>query len=587
MNKLEKFRELGLSDKTLKALSKKGFEEPSPIQALTIPVLLKGEKDVIGQAQTGTGKTAAFALPILEKIEKSTGKIRAIILAPTRELAIQVAEETNSFAFGRNLKVVPVYGGQSIELQIRQVKKGVDIVVGTPGRVLDLIDRKLLKLDEIDYFILDEADEMLNMGFIEDIEKILSFTKADKRMLFFSATMPKEILKIAETHMRPGYEVLKVETKELTTNLTDQIYFEVKQKDKFEALCRIIDLEPDFYGIVFCRTKNDANELAGKLNDRGYDAGELHGDITQNYRETILKRFKEKKLTILVATDVAARGIDVNDLTHVVNYSVPQEAESYVHRIGRTGRAGKEGTAITFITPSEYKRLLQIKRITKTDIRKEKVPGIKDVIISRKFRIKESVVNEINEGDIQGFTDMAKELLKVGTPEEIIASLLKINYEDVLDSSNYNEIEEATVDRAGKTRLFIALGRVDKVTPKKIVDLIAKESKIDRDKIKNVEVYENFSFMNVPFAEAEYILDIFKKQKKGRKPLVEKAKVKSDEKQEEATPAKRGRKPKDTTTETKENKTRKKATKEEKNTEAVVEKPKRGRKKKSEGSTSK
>ncbi|MCI6153426.1 DEAD/DEAH box helicase [Fusobacterium perfoetens] len=583
MNKLEKFRELGLSDKTLKALSKKGFEEPSPIQALTIPVLLKGEKDVIGQAQTGTGKTAAFALPILEKIEKSTGKIRAIILAPTRELAIQVAEETNSFAFGRNLKVVPVYGGQSIELQIRQVKKGVDIVVGTPGRVLDLIDRKLLKLDEIDYFILDEADEMLNMGFIEDIEKILSYTKADKRMLFFSATMPKEILKIAENHMRPGYEILKVETKELTTNLTDQIYFEVKQKDKFEALCRIIDLEPDFYGIVFCRTKNDVNELAGKLNDRGYDAGELHGDITQNYRETTLKRFKDKKLTILVATDVAARGIDVNDLTHVVNYSVPQEAESYVHRIGRTGRAGKEGTAITFITPSEYKRLLQIKRITKTDIRKEKIPGIKDVIISRKYRIKESVKNEIQEGNINNFVEMAKDLLKEGTPEEIIASLLKINYEDVLDSSNYNEIEEATVDKTGKTRLFIALGRVDKITPKKIVDLIAKESKIDRDKIKNVEVYENFSFMNVPFAEAEYILDIFKKQKKGRKPLVEKAKVKSneEEKVEEVTPKKRGRKPK---SEVEEKKTNKKNSSKE---SVSSDKTKKTRKKKAEGSTKK
>ncbi len=584
MNKLEKFRELGLSDKTLKALSKKGFEEPSPIQALTIPVLLKGEKDVIGQAQTGTGKTAAFALPILEKIEKSTGKIRAIILAPTRELAIQVAEETNSFASGRNIKVVPVYGGQSIELQIRQVKKGVDVVVGTPGRVLDLIDRRLLKLDEIDYFILDEADEMLNMGFIEDIEKILSYTKEDKRMLFFSATMPREILKIAETHMRPGYEVLKVEAKELTTNLTDQIYFEVKQKDKFEALCRIIDLEPDFYGIVFCRTKNDVNELAGKLNDRGYDAGELHGDITQNYRETTLKRFKDKKLTILVATDVAARGIDVNDLTHVVNYSVPQEAESYVHRIGRTGRAGKEGTAITFITPSEYKKLLQIKRITKTDIRKEKIPGIKDVIISRKFRIKESINNEISEGNISNFLDMAKELLKEGTPEEIIASLLKINYEDVLDSSNYNEIEEANVDRTGKTRLFIALGRVDKITPKKIVDLIARESKVDRDKIKNVEVYENFSFMNVPFAEAEYILDIFKKQKKGRKPLVEKAKVKSnDDDKEEETPKRRGRKPKDSSSNKKEMETRKR----ESSKETVLEKPRRGRKKKTEGSTNK
>ena len=564
INKLEGFAALGLSEKTIKALAKKGFEEPSPIQALTIPVLLKGEKDVVGQAQTGTGKTAAFGLPILEMINKSNGNVRAIVLAPTRELAIQVAEEINSFANGRKLKIVPVYGGQSIELQIRQLKKGVDIVVGTPGRVQDLIDRKVLKLDKLEYFILDEADEMLNMGFVEDIEKILESTNKDKRMLFFSATMPKEILKIAENHMRKDYEIIKVESKELTTNLTDQIYFEVKQKDKFEALCRIIDLEPEFYGIVFCRTKNDVNELAGKLNDRGYDAGELHGDITQNHREVTLNRFKAKKLSILVATDVAARGIDVNDLTHVVNYAIPQEAESYVHRIGRTGRAGKEGTAITFMTPSEYKKLLQIKRITKTDIRKEKLPEIKDVILSRKHRIIENITNILQEGNLNGFIDMAKDLLKEGSPEDIVASLLKSAYEDVLDTSNYNEIEEATVDHTGKTRLFIALGRVDKITPKKLVEFIVKESSIDKNKIKGVEVYENFSFMSVPFAEAEVILDIFKKVRKGRKPLVEKAKEKSKSESSE--------------TETKEKSSgRKRAGRKTETKEKTAEKPKRTR----------
>ena len=567
INKLEGFAALGLSEKTIKALAKKGFEEPSPIQALTIPVLLKGEKDVVGQAQTGTGKTAAFGLPILEMINKSNGNVRAIVLAPTRELAIQVAEEINSFANGRKLKIVPVYGGQSIELQIRQLKKGVDIVVGTPGRVQDLIDRKVLKLDKLEYFILDEADEMLNMGFVEDIEKILESTNKDKRMLFFSATMPKEILKIAENHMRKDYEIIKVESKELTTNLTDQIYFEVKQKDKFEALCRIIDLEPEFYGIVFCRTKNDVNELAGKLNDRGYDAGELHGDITQNHREVTLNRFKARKLSILVATDVAARGIDVNDLTHVVNYAIPQEAESYVHRIGRTGRAGKEGTAITFMTPSEYKKLLQIKRITKTDIRKEKLPEIKDVILSRKHRIIENITNILQEGNLNGFLDMAKDLLKEGNPEEIVASLLKSAYEDVLDTSNYNEIEEATVDHTGKTRLFIALGRVDKITPKKLVEFIVKESSIDKNKIKGVEVYENFSFMSVPFAEAEVILDIFKKVRKGRKPLVEKAKEKSKSESSE--------------TETKEKSSgRKRAGRKTETKEKTAEKPKRTRAKK-------
>ena len=360
MEKLEEFRKLGLSDKTLKALSKKGYETPTPIQALTIPALLNGEKDIIGQAQTGTGKTAAFSLPILERFESSKS-IQAIVLAPTRELALQVAEEMNSLASGKKIRITPVYGGQSIEFQIKQLKKGTDIIVGTPGRVMDLMDRKLIKLDNLKYFILDEADEMLNMGFVEDVEKILESTNEDKRMLFFSATMPNEIMKIAKKHMK-DYEVLAVKTRELTTDLTDQIYFEVHERDKFEALCRIIDLTRDFYGIVFCRTKNDVNDVVGKLNDRGYDAEGLHGDISQNYREVTLKRFKARKINVLVATDVAARGIDVNDLSHVINYAIPQEAESYVHRIGRTGRAGKEGTAITFITPQEYRRLLQIQK---------------------------------------------------------------------------------------------------------------------------------------------------------------------------------------------------------------------------------
>ena len=526
INKLEGFAALGLSEKTIKALAKKGFEEPSPIQALTIPVLLKGEKDVVGQAQTGTGKTAAFGLPILEMINKSNGNVRAIVLAPTRELAIQVAEEINSFANGRKLKIVPVYGGQSIELQIRQLKKGVDIVVGTPGRVQDLIDRKILKLDKLEYFILDEADEMLNMGFVEDIEKILQATNEDKRMLFFSATMPAEILKIAKNHMKE-YEVLAVKAKELTTNLTDQIYFEVNERDKFEALCRIIDLTKDFYGIVFCRTKNDANELVGRLNDRGYDAEGLHGDISQNYREVTLKRFKAKKINILVATDVAARGIDVNDLSHVINYSIPQEAESYVHRIGRTGRAGKEGTAITFITPREYRRLLQIQKTVKTEIRKERVPEIKDVIQAKKFRLMEDLNDILAQGDYENFKDFAKELLTGENSLDIIAALLKHSYDDILDENSYNEIGEIRLEKTGKVRLFIALGKKTGMNPKKLVDYIISKAKVDNRKLKNVEVFENFSFVSVPFAEAETILAAFNEERNGKKPLIEKAKEKS------------------------------------------------------------
>ena len=398
----------------------------------------------------------------------------------------------------------------------------------TPGRVIDLMERKLIKLQDLKYFILDEADEMLNMGFVEDIEKILEATNEDKRMLFFSATMPNEIMKIAKNHMK-DYEVLAVKARELTTDLTDQIYFEVHEKDKFEALCRIIDLTRDFYGIVFCRTKNDANDLVGKLNDRGYDAEGLHGDISQNYREVTLKRFKAKKINVLVATDVAARGIDVNDLSHVINYSIPQEAESYVHRIGRTGRAGKEGTAITFITPQEYRRLLQIQRIVKTEIRKERVPEIKDVIQAKKFRLMEELNNILAEGNYDNFKDFAKELLNGEQALDLVAALLKHAYDDILDENNYNEISEVKLEKSGKVRLFIALGRKNAMTPKKLVDYVIKKSKVDDRKIKNVEVFENFSFMSVPFTEAEIILEAFQKDKNGKKPLVEKAKDKSNE----------------------------------------------------------
>ena len=390
------------------------------------------------------------------------------------------------------------------------------------------MERKLIKLQNLKYFILDEADEMLNMGFVEDIEKILEATNEDKRMLFFSATMPNEIMKIAKNHMK-DYEVLAVKARELTTDLTDQIYFEVHEKDKFEALCRIIDLTRDFYGIVFCRTKNDANDLVGKLNDRGYDAEGLHGDISQNYREVTLKRFKAKKINVLVATDVAARGIDVNDLSHVINYSIPQEAESYVHRIGRTGRAGKEGTAITFITPQEYRRLLQIQRIVKTEIRKERVPEVKDVIQAKKFRLMEELNGILAEGNYDNFKDFAKELLNGEQALDLVAALLKHAYDDILDENNYNEISEVKLEKSGKVRLFIALGRKNAMTPKKLVDYVIKKSKVDDRKIKNVEVFENFSFMSVPFTEAEIILDAFQKEKNGKKPLVEKAKDKSGE----------------------------------------------------------
>ncbi|MFQ5900631.1 MAG: DEAD/DEAH box helicase, partial [Thermodesulfobacteriota bacterium] len=380
------FNDLGLSAKVLDAINKKGFEEPTAIQVMTIPLMLRDDTNIIAQAQTGTGKTAAFGLPLIELVNTDSKTVQALILAPTRELAIQVSEEINSLKGDKDIRIVPIYGGQSIDQQLRRLKKGVHIVVGTPGRVIDHLNRKTLKIGKIEHLILDEADEMLNMGFIEDMEKIMKHTNPVKRTLLFSATMPRKIKDLAHKYM-DGYEFLTVKKEQLTTNLTEQIYFEVKASDKFEALCRIIDIEDDFYGLIFCRTKSNVDSVVTHLKDRGYDAEAIHGDISQAQRERILGTFKKRKVNTLVATDVAARGIDVNNLTHVINYSLPQDPESYVHRIGRTGRAGNEGTAITFITPIEYKQLMFIQRIAKTDIKKSKIPGVKDIIKAKKKKI--------------------------------------------------------------------------------------------------------------------------------------------------------------------------------------------------------
>ncbi len=531
MEKLAKFKELGLSDNVLKALKKKGYEEPTPIQKRTIPILLQGEIDIVGQAQTGTGKTAAFGIPIIERIEDKSKSIQSLILVPTRELAIQVSEEMNTLKGTRNLHIIPVYGGQSIDQQLKKLGKGVDVVVGTPGRILDHLKRKSMNLSNISYLVLDEADEMLNMGFIDDVEDIIKCTNATKRMLMFSATMPKPILSIAKKYMKE-HEFIAVEKVDLTTSLTDQIYFEVSSSDRFEALCRIIDIEQEFYGLVFCRTKNDVDDVASKLIDRGYDADALHGDISQSQREKILNKFKKQRINILVATDVAARGIDINNLSHVINYSLPQDPESYVHRIGRTGRAGKEGTAITFVTPREYRGLLFIKKVAKTEIRKEKLPEISDVIDTKRSRIKSELLEIIGleSGPDDEYLDMANELLAEQESEQVLASILKHIFQDELDVKNYNEIRGGgnltPVDLQGTTRLFVALGKLDEMTPRKLANFIKQETDVSDKIIRDMKIFDKFSFITVPFEDAEVILDIFKRKKRGKRPIVVKAKPK-------------------------------------------------------------
>ncbi len=555
MPNLDKFRSLGISDIMLEALRKKGFEEPTPIQAKTIPFLLANKKDLIGKAQTGTGKTAAFGIPVIENIVANKGNVQALVLAPTRELAIQVTEELSSFGAAYGTRIVSIYGGQPIDRQIARLKRGVDIVVGTPGRIIDHLNRKTLDISKIAYLVLDEADEMLNMGFIEDIEAILKMAPKQKRTVLFSATMPKHIENLAKKYMT-DYELISVAADNNSKKNIEQIYFEVAQSDKFEALYRIIDVEESFYGMIFCRTKVDVDEIASKLANRGSRAEQIHGDLSQGQREKVLQRFRDKKINILVATDVAARGLDVDNLTHVINYSLPQDPESYVHRIGRTGRAGKSGTAITLITPSEYRKLISIQKMANAQITKQTVPNVKEIIESKKQRIAASIAKTIEDGGFSDLEAVAAEILANNPdPKVTLAALLKIAFKDELNESNYNKIGDASkkrdynsyddrgmnsgsnsigergkrsyVDSKGTARMFIARGRNDGMEPKQLVEFIQKETGVDQRKIDDVKVFDSFSFFAVPFQDAENIMHYFQKSAGGgKRSLVSRAKDK-------------------------------------------------------------
>lgn len=533
MTDTKTFGDLGLSDKLLEAVRAKGFEEPTAIQSMTIPLMLRDDRNIIAQAQTGTGKTAAFGLPLIEMIEPAADAVQALILVPTRELAIQVSEEINSLRGDKAIRIVPIYGGQAIDQQLRRLRQGIHIVVGTPGRVIDHLNRKTLKLDKIEHLILDEADEMLNMGFIEDMEEIMSHTNPDKRTLLFSATMPGRIKELAHKYME-GYELLSAGQKQLTTNLTDQIYFEVKASDRFEALCRIIDIEDGFYGLVFCRTKSDVDTVVSQLTSRGYDAEAIHGDISQSQRERTLDRFRHRRVNTLVATDVAARGIDVSDLTHVINYALPQDPDSYVHRIGRTGRAGKQGTAITFITPSEYRRLMFIQKVSGADIKKQKVPRVKDIIKARKRKVYQDLAALLETEIDEKYQSWAEKLTEERDPKVVLAAMLNYCFEDDLNPDNYGEIQEPgyrdrrsgsgqadrgrQLDQQGRARLFVALGRKNKMSARKLVDLILSRVDMRPRDISDIQVMDHFSFITVPFDRAEKIIASFRE--KGKKPLI-------------------------------------------------------------------
>ena len=415
---------------------------------------------MIGQSQTGTGKTASFALPVLERIKARGRHVQAIILTPTRELAMQVAKEIASLKGDKDVRILPVYGGSPIGPQRQKLKSGVDIVVGTPGRVMDLQRRKSLRLDNIQFAVLDEADEMLNMGFVEDIETILENSPKDKNMLLFSATMPKAILKIAKKYMRE-YEFIETKSGNVTIETVEQTYYEINARDRFEGIRRIIDDCSDFHGIIFCNTKASVDTITHQLAKMDYGAAALHGDITQSQREKILQQFRNKVVKVLVATDVAARGIDVNDLTHVINFSLPQSPEAYVHRIGRTGRAGKKGIAITFVIPSERRKLAFVERINKCKLIKKTLPSAKQIVDHKEKQIKVIIDNIIssNKDKDSKYNTLAQELLKDNPPNKVLAAILRYSFKNQLEASSYKSLSPSRDSKdstsfKGRSRAF-------------------------------------------------------------------------------------------------------------------------------------
>ena len=530
----EGFKNLGLSDATLRALEKKGFQEPTEIQRECIPLLLEKDSDVIGQAQTGTGKTAAFALPVLERLDAGDKTTQALILTPTRELAMQVAEEINSLKWSRSITVEPIYGGTSYENQFKKLKKGIQIVVGTPGRIQDHLERGTLDISHLKFAVLDEADEMLDMGFIEDIETILSRTNDDKRMLLFSATMPDEILRLAKTFMK-NTEIVRIKKNREEENLTSQYYCFLRESDKIEVLTRIIDSASSFYAIIFCKTKLQCEEIGRKLMERGYEAEALHGDLSQKQREIILQKMRDHKISILVATDVAARGIDISELTHVINFTLPSDGEVYTHRIGRTGRAGHKGCAITFVTSAEKRRFLFIRRTVKGEIEEYRIPSADEILMAKKERIEAEVIKALEKecGDYDG---MASSLLEKSDAASLVKALLRLHYGNDLNKSQYHTIkaldekrEKPKTGRRGAesrqsfTRLFFAKGRNDKFTKRYLANTIIEECGVRDEDLQDIQVMESFSFVNVPSSLAGYIIEAFRDKGEGGRPLIVRA----------------------------------------------------------------
>lgn len=527
-----RFEDMNISNEICRAVLDMGFEEATPIQSQAIPVILEG-KDIIGQSQTGTGKTAAFGIPLLERINPEDRRLQALILCPTRELAIQVSEEFRKLLkYKDNIRVLPIYGGQPIDRQIAALRKGTQVVIGTPGRVMDHMRRRTIKAETVQMMVLDEADEMLDMGFREDIETILVKIPEEHQTLLFSATLSPEILDITKRFQR-NPEFIKIVRKELTVPNIEQYYFDVKEKTKLDALCRIIDVYDPKLAMVFCNTKKRVDDLVEMLQGRGYFAEGLHGDLKQAQRDKVMQKFRNGTIEILVATDVAARGIDVDDIDVVFNYDVPQDEEYYVHRIGRTGRAGNAGKAFTFCVGKEIYKLRDIMRYTKTKIQQQKLPTLSDVEEMKTNIYLEKIKGIIEEGHLTKYIHLVDRLMEEDyTSIDIAAALLKdhlsdVNADDIdaLDDINLGGTELYGGEGEKMVRLFINAGKKSKIRAKDIVGAIANEAGIPGKTLGEIAIFDEYTFVDVP---NEFVRDILHGMKhakiKGKRVHIEIAK---------------------------------------------------------------
>jgi ATP-dependent RNA helicase DeaD len=523
------FAALGLSEAALQGVAAAGFEAPTPIQERAIPLLLSGS-DLVAQAQTGTGKTAAFALPMIEQINPERPVPQALVLTPTRELAIQVAEAIYTLGRFRGARALPIYGGQPIDRQLRSLRRGVHAIVATPGRLLDHLRRGSLDLSRVRYVVLDEADEMLAMGFIEDVESILQALPEERQTALFSATIPPPVAALSRKYLNNPQRVA-IEAAHRTVSLTRQTYYEVLPAHKVDALARILDMETPGSTIVFCRTRREVDELGEALRARGYMAESLHGEMSQPERDRVMRRFREGQADLLIATDVAARGLDIENVTHVVNYDIPWDVDAYIHRIGRTGRAGRAGEAITLISPRERRQLYLIERGTGVRIKPMRLPTAADIAARRRELFKQSILERVQAGDLDEFLVTVEELSEDHDPAEVAAAALKLLWEQ--QKGRNVEVQPMDGDgeraEAGMTRLFLTAGRNQGVRPADLVGAISNEAGIPGNSIGAIDIMDNCAFVEVPEDVAERVIEALSRTKlRGRRIRVQAARPGSE-----------------------------------------------------------